>query len=96
MKTFVSAVFAPGRFMLGIAFGPAGLLEEIGWTGFTFPKMCTNRSPFIASVWLGLLWGLWHLPVIDFLGTATPHGRYLLPYVIAFTAVIAAIRVLVG
>ena len=97
MKTFVSAVFAPGTFMLGIAFGiPAGLLEEIGWTGFVFPKMCTNRSPFIASVWLGLLWGLWHLPAIDFLGTATPHGQYLLPYFIAFTAVIAAIRVLIG
>ena len=75
MKTFVSGIFEPGTFIAGIAFGiPAGLLEEIGWTGYAFPKICRDRSTLAASVWLGLLWGAWHLPVIDFLGTATPHG----------------------
>jgi membrane protease YdiL (CAAX protease family) len=97
MKTLVSGVFAPGAFITGIAFGvPAGLLEEIGWTGYAFPKMCKDRSPLAASVWLGLLWGLWHLPVINFLGTASPHGRYLLPYFFAFTAAMAPMRVLIG
>src|ERR1700745_102524 len=77
MKAFVSGIFAPGTFLAGIAFGiPAGLLEEIGWTGYALPKMCRDRSPVAASVWLGLFWGVWHLPVINFLGTATPHGRY--------------------
>lgn len=97
MKNFVSPVFAPGGFLMGVAFGiPAGLLEEIGWTGYAFPKMCRNRSPLLASVWLGLLWGLWHLPVIDFLGTATPHGKYLLAYFCAFTLAMTAMRVLIG
>jgi membrane protease YdiL (CAAX protease family) len=97
MKNFVSPVFAPGSFLMGVAFGiPAGLLEEIGWTGYAFPKMCRNRSPLLASVWLGLLWGLWHLPVIDFLGTATPHGKYLLAYFCAFTLAMTAMRVLIG
>lgn len=73
MKTFVSGIFAPGMFVAGFAFGiPAGLLEEIGWTGYAFPKMCRNRSTLAASVCLGLFWGFWHLPVIDFLGQPRP------------------------
>jgi len=97
MKAFVSGIFAPGTFVAGIAFGiPAGLLEEIGRTGYAFPKMCRDRSTLAASIWLGLLWGVWHLPVIDFLGTATPHGRYLLPYFFAFTAVVTAMRALIS
>jgi len=97
MKALVSPVFSPGSFVTGIAFGfAASLLEEIGWTGYAFPKMSQERSPLVASVWLGLLWGLWHLPVIDFLGTATPHGRYFLPYFFAFTLLVTAMRVLIG
>jgi len=97
MRTFVSGIFAPGTFVVGVAFGiPAGLLEEIGWTGYAFPKMSKDHSALAASIWLGLLWGVWHLPVIDFLGTATPHGRYLLPYFFAFTAVMTAMRALIG
>jgi uncharacterized protein len=82
---------------LGIGFGiPAGFLEEIGWTGYAFPQMCRKLTPLNASILLGLLWGLWHLPVIDFLGTATPHGRYLLPYFLAFTGAMTAMRVLIS
>ena len=34
LQTFVSPVYAPNRFWMGVLFGvPAGLLEEIGWTG---------------------------------------------------------------
>lgn len=97
MKAFVSPIFSPGSFSRGVAFGiPAGFLEEIGWTGYAFPQMCRNRSAVAASILLGLLWGVWHLPVIDFLGTATPHGRSLVPYFLAFIAAMTAIRVLIG
>jgi hypothetical protein len=44
---------------------------------------------------LGLLWSTWHLPVVDFLGAATPHGRSWLSFFLAFTAVMTAIRVLI-
>jgi hypothetical protein len=45
---------------------------------------------------LGVLWGAWHLPVIDFLGAATPHGAYLVPFFLAFTAAMTAMRELIA
>ena len=97
MRVFVSSDFAPNTFLIGMGFGiPAGFLEEIGWTGYAFPKMCQKLTPLSASILLGLLWGLWHLPVIDFLGTATPHGKYLLAYFLAFTGAMTPMRVLIS
>lgn len=96
LKTFVSPVFAPNRFFLGVSFGiVAGFFEEIGWMGFAFPKMSRTGNMLGAGISLGLLWGFWHIPVIDFLGTATPHGSYWLPYFLAFTAAMMAMRVLI-
>lgn len=37
--------------------------EEIGWRGFALPHLLQIRSELAASVVLGLLWGLWHLPL---------------------------------
>lgn len=97
LKTIVSPVFAPSLFLTGVAFGvPAGLFEEIGWMGYAFPKMRMRLSGLTASILLGLLWGAWHLPVIDYLGTATPHGAYWFPYSCAFTLAMTAMRVLIG
>jgi uncharacterized protein len=96
LKALVSPAFTPNFFLLGIAFGvPAGLLEEIGWMGYAFPKMSAKSSALGASILLGLLWGTWHLPVINFLGTATPHGLYWFPFFLAFTAAMTAMRVLI-
>ena len=97
LSNFVSPVFAPSRFFVGATFGiVAGFFEEIGWMGFAFPKMTKTRNLLGASFALGVLWGCWHIPVIDFLGTATPHGSFWLPYFLAFTAAMTAMRVLIG
>jgi len=97
LKTFLSPVYTPNLFLLGVLFGvPAGLLEEIGWTGFAFPKMSAQHNPLGASIALGLLWGLWHLPVVNYLGTATPHGAYWFPFFLAFAFAMTAMRVLVS
>ena len=97
LRTFVSPVFAPNHFLLGIVFGvPAGLLEEIGWTGFAFPKMRSPEHWLLPSIALGLLWSAWHIPVIDYLGTATPHGEYWLAYFMAFAAAMTAMRVIIA
>ena len=85
-KQFVSPVYAPNRFLAGIFFGvPAGFLEEVGWMGYAFPKMRSQHDAFDASILLGLLWASWHLPVINYLGTATPHGAYWYAFFLAFT-----------
>lgn len=97
LETFVSPVYRPGRFVLGVSFGiVAGFFEEIGWMGWAFPKMASQGNALGASILLGLLWGAWHLPVIDYLGTATPHGTYWLRYFLAFTGAMTAMRVLIG
>jgi len=35
--------------------------EEIGWRGFLLPKLQKNHTPFISSIIVGILWGVWHL-----------------------------------
>lgn len=97
LKTFVSPAYSPNRFYMGILFGvPAGLLEEIGWMGFAFPKMRAQSNALAASILLGMLWSVWHVPVIDYLGTATPHRNYWLAFFLAFAAAMTAMRVLIA
>lgn len=97
LKHGLSPAFSPGFFPQGIAFGAlAGFVEEIGWTGFALPRMTSGKRPFAGAALLGLLWGLWHLPVIDFLGTASPHGRAWPEFAGAFIAAVAALRVLIA
>jgi|SRR5437879_2782617 len=96
MQTFVSPVFAPNRFLIGISFGfVAGFFEEIGWMGYAFPKMRRGENIIAPAILLGLLWRTWHIPVIDYLGTSTPHGAYWFPFFLAFTAAMTAMRVLI-
>jgi uncharacterized protein len=38
------------------------LFEEIGWRGFALPRMEPLHGPLLASLILGVLWALWHLP----------------------------------
>jgi len=97
LQAFVSPVYAPNRFLFGFLFGlPAGFLEEIGWTGYAFPKMRSTSNGLVPSIVLGLLWALWHLPAVNFLGTATPHGAYWFHFFLAFAVAMVAMRVLIS
>src|SRR5919199_4382130 len=47
--------------------------EEIGWTGFALPRLQERYGPLLASVILGVLWALWHLPAYFVSGQVVDH-----------------------
>jgi uncharacterized protein len=77
-----------GTYALVMVFG-GPLFEEIGWRGFALPRMEPLQGPLLASVILGLLWALWHLP--EFLvpsWAATSGGGSILGIILfAITAI---------
>ncbi len=72
---------------------PIGLLiwllnaypEEYGWRGYALPRLLKGNSPLSASLVLGILWGIWHLP-LHFIPTTTqfviPIWQYLLQTIV--------------
>lgn len=42
--------------------------EEIGWRGFALPRLQNRYNAFRATLIVGLLWGLWHLPLVFLTG----------------------------
>ncbi len=40
-----------------------GGLEEPGWRGLAQPTLQQRMSPVVATLVVGVVWGLWHLPV---------------------------------
>lgn len=50
-----------GLIILSIVTTVVGSLgEEIGWRGYLFPRLKQYLRPWQASLWVGLLWGVWH------------------------------------
>jgi membrane protease YdiL (CAAX protease family) len=56
----------------------AGILEELGWTGFAVPALRRRRGATTTGLIVGVLWGLWHfLPKL--FGAAVGQVGALLP-----------------
>lgn len=53
-----------------------GAMEEPGWRGFGLPVLQERYSPLRATIVLGLVWGVWHVPIYG------PAG-FVVPWVLA-------------
>jgi membrane protease YdiL (CAAX protease family) len=57
---------------LGFVAVLGGGLEEPGWRGFALPRLQDRLGPLAGTAVLGLVWGLWHVPLYGPLGFAVP------------------------
>ena len=55
--------------VLFIAFFIMALGEEVGWMGYAFEQMQGQGSAFKATLVLGLIWAIWHVPFYIFIMT---------------------------
>lgn len=69
--------------------------EELGWRGYALPRLSARFGMGPASVLLGLVWAVWHLPLFYIPNTDTT-GQPFLPYAVAVTALSVAMAWLWG
>jgi membrane protease YdiL (CAAX protease family) len=78
-----SPEFLPGIFtsdekasllLMGIVGGlAAGIFEELGWTGFAIPRLRLRHSVLATGLFVGVLWGAWHI-LVNVLAGDTSSG----------------------
>lgn len=64
-----------GTFLMVATVG--GGFEEPGWRGFALPRLQKRQSPLVATLIVGLAWGIWHIPLYG------PAG-FVVPLILAF------------
>lgn len=63
-----------------------GPVEEFGWRGFALPLLQRRYTPLSASIILGIIWGIWHLPAFFLSGTLQSNWSFV-PFFVAAIAI---------
>jgi membrane protease YdiL (CAAX protease family) len=95
LSNFASTEFTPNILAIGVIMGLfAGFLEEVGWTGYAYPKMRDKHGALRAALILGLIHGLWHIGP-NYLFEASSMGVYWLPrFTVMWMVAMVAMRVI--
>jgi len=85
--------------VLGVVVGIiGGFVEELGWTGFAIPRLRLRYSVFTTGIIVGILWGVWHLLQMIWVGRtsaeAIPLALFLIQYFFCAIAQLTAFRIL--
>ncbi len=51
--------------------------EEVGWRGFALPRLQKHQNALMATLTVGVLWGLWHLPLFFWAGNPMSDYPFL-------------------
>jgi uncharacterized protein len=80
--------------LLVLAWLPSSaLLEEFGWRGLALPLLQGRWNALAASVLLGLVWGVWHLPLMVASGDPlVPYLLLIVPHTVLMTWVVNSTR----
>jgi membrane protease YdiL (CAAX protease family) len=80
--------------LLVLAWLPSSaLLEEFGWRGLALPLLQGRWNALASSVLLGLVWGLWHLPLMVANGDPpVPYLLLIIPHTVLMTWVVNSTR----
>lgn len=81
--------FPSGLFPLAISAFVMSLFsnpwEEVGWRGFALPHLQKRYTAVVATLIVGVLWGVWHLPL--FFWSGNPIAEYpFLPWFVGTVA----------
>ena len=79
-----TGLFSTFAFVLLIP-AAGGTWEEPGWRGFALPRLQAGRSALVASLILGAVWALWHLPFVVATGQM---GGWDIVIILAWTLVL--------
>lgn len=88
--TFISVSTIIPVVIINLTAGPLG--EELGWRGYALNILQNKYIPLTASLIVGVIWGLWHLPLMILSGYS---GLELVYYIIAFMVAITSLSIII-